>query len=266
VAGDANVLGRPPPRLQGRALRYVGYRESSGQPVRRREVPTGAVTLILNLGPRMRVATPAAETATAVTSFVAGLHDGPALTEHDGEQAGLQVDLTPLGAYSLLGVPMHELTNRVVELDAVIGSRAGHLMEQLGAARRWEERFALVDELLGAAVATGPRPSPEVAWMWHQLALAGGTGSIAALAEEVGWSRRHLVARFRREVGVSPKTMARVLRFHRAVREMTTSGDRTSLAEVAATCGYYDQAHFNREFRQLAGCTPSQHLVAAGAG
>ncbi|MGH3796323.1 MAG: helix-turn-helix domain-containing protein [Pseudonocardiaceae bacterium] len=83
---------------------------------------------------------------------------------------------------------------------------------------------------------------------------------MAALAEEVGWSRRHLGERFRREFGLTPKVAGRVMRFEIAHRLLQTP-DRPALAEVAARCGFYDQAHLHREWRELAGCTPSRWLA-----
>jgi len=208
------------------------------------------------------VATPESDGSVSVCSFVAGLHDGPAFTVHDGVQDGLQVDLTPVGAYAVFGVPMAELTNRVVSLDGLLGGDFERLVDRLLGAPGWEQRFGVLDEALSVAAANGPRPAPEVAWLWHELARDVGNGSIGALAEETGWSRRHLADRFRREIGLGPKALARVLRFRRAVRRLHDSSGAGTLAAVAAECGYYDQAHFNHEFRVLAGCTPGEFLAA----
>ena len=80
------------------------------------------------------------------------------------------------------------------------------------------------------------------------------------LAARVGWGRRHLADRFGEEFGLSPKLAARVVRFDRA-RRMLQSPGRPTLAEVAATCGYYDQPHLNRDFVDLAGCPPSRWMA-----
>ncbi len=86
--------------------------------------------------------------------------------------------------------------------------------------------------------------------------LDGGPGvTVADIAADVGWSRKHLTHRFREQVGLPPKVMARVLRFERAVALLSGG---TGLAEAAFACGYYDQAHLNREFRALSGCTPTE--------
>jgi AraC-like DNA-binding protein len=256
------AVGRPATALAPLATRYAGYVERGAIPVGRREVPSGGVTVIVSLGPSIRVATPHFEEAASVSSFVAGLHDGPAFTEHDGIQEGVQVDLTPIGAYALFGIPTAELTNRVVALDELLGREFERLLDRLIGASEWGQRFRVLDEALSAAAANGPRPAPEVAWLWHELARRAGEGSIGVLAEEVGWSRRHLAARFKREIGLGPKALARVLRFRRAVRRLRDAPAVGTLAAVAAECGYYDQAHFTREFRALAGCSPREFLTA----
>jgi AraC-like DNA-binding protein len=100
--------------------------------------------------------------------------------------------------------------------------------------------------------------SAEVKWA-HDRLQARPDIRIAALAEAVGWSRSRLVDRFRREIGVPPKTVARIARFHSAVDRM--SAGETSLARIAAEWGYADQSHFNRDVRDLAGCTPGELLA-----
>jgi AraC-like DNA-binding protein len=172
-----------------------------------------------------------------------------------GAAAGVQVDLTPLGARRILGLPMDELTNRVVALEDVLGRGARDLVGRLREARAWPERFALLDAALLRRVDGGPEPAPEVAWSYRRLAAAEGRLAVGPLADEVGWSRRHLAARWRRDVGMGPKAMARILRFERALRLLR---EGRGLADVAYDCGYADQPHLNREFRALAGSTPRE--------
>jgi AraC-like DNA-binding protein len=92
------------------------------------------------------------------------------------------------------------------------------------------------------------------------LVGSGGAIDVGRVAAEVGWSRRHLAARFKAEIGLGPKTTARVARFA-AAKELLASRRLPTLADVAATARYADQAHFNREFRELAGCTPREWLA-----
>ena len=76
-----------------------------------------------------------------------------------------------------------------------------------------------------------------------------------------GCSRRHLAAQFREHVGLPPKLLARILRFDRVIA-LLRHAEPERWAEVAYDCGYYDQAHFNRDFRQFAGSTPGAFLAS----
>jgi AraC-like DNA-binding protein len=105
-----------------------------------------------------------------------------------------------------------------------------------------------------------PDPPSEVVRAWRRLIAAGGGVEIGELAADVGWSRRHLSEKFRAEVGLTPKVAARVLRFERA-RHLLAMPTRPALAAVANACGYYDQAHFTREWTELAGCTPTRWIA-----
>jgi AraC-like DNA-binding protein len=248
------------PRLRGHVRDYVGYVEVTPRPLRRREVASADITLIISLGPTIEVFD-AAGKGDPWTSFVAGLWDAPAFTEHAGHQHGIEVRLTPLGAHLLLGVPMHHLANQVVGLGDLLGHEGDRLVERLYEAPGWAARFELLDAALLARLAAARAPSPRVAWAFARLRETHGAIAVGALAGELGWSRRHLAAQFREWVGLPPKVLARILRFDRVV-ELLRHEDPERWAEVAYGCGYYDQAHFNRDFRQFAGATPTAFLAS----
>jgi AraC-like DNA-binding protein len=248
--------------VRGRVRAYTGYREETPTPVRRWETPAGEVILIVSFGHGSRAqATPGGGELRAYTSFVAGIHDEPTRTAHDGHQFGVQIRLDPLGAFSLFGVPMHELGNRIVELSDLLSRDAERWAGRLLNTRSWQERFALLDRLLAARMARGPVPSPQVAWAWRTMCRAGGAVRVADLVAGAECSHRHLGARFREQVGTTPKIAARVLRYERAAR-LLACGDMP-LARVASMCGYADQPHMTREFTRLAGMTPAGVLGSA---
>ncbi len=240
--------------LRGLVRDYTGYVERSAEPLCRREVPSGDVTLILSPETRLRLP------EGRHTSFVAALHDSHTLVEHDGRQEGIEVHLTPLGARALFGVPMHELTNRVVELDDLLGRRAHELIDRLWEADGWERRFAILDATFAARAERATPPQPELSWAWGRLRSSAGRARVGALATELGWSNRRLIDRFREGIGLPPKAIGRVLRFERVSR-LLQHVEEPRLAEVALDCGYYDQAHLNRDFRQFAGTTPGEYLA-----
>ena len=189
------------------------------------------------------------------------MHDGPVVMSHHGWQHGLQLDVTWLGARALLGLPAGELAGDVVGQTDLLGDQAGELVERLAAAPTWRHRFWLLDTALSGLVDDGRgEPPAEVVQAWRRLTETAGNLWIGALARELGWSRRHLNSRFRREIGLPPKAATRVIRFERA-RRLLRSPPRPSLAETAIQCGYVDQAHLARDFRALGDLTATQWLA-----
>ena len=151
---------------------------------------------------------------------------------------------------------MNELSGQLTDLADVLGGAARRLAEQLREAPGWRQRFALMDQFLLRRMACGPRPSPQVGWAWRRLVTTGGTVPIGQVADEVGWSHKHLIVQFRRQAGLRPKTAARLIRFDRVWRHVD---QRRPLdwGQVAADTGYADQAHLIRDFRQFTGITPT---------
>jgi AraC-like DNA-binding protein len=258
------VHGRPDPALRGRVLRYTGYSEDTVAPLRRRHLPSAEITLIVSFDAPLEVVRMPVSGAcgASFSAFVAGLHTRPAITEHPGgRQSGIGIGLTSFGALALFRMPVERLAGAVVDLGQLWGSAGRELEARLAQARGWQERFALLDRVLAREMRDGPVPAPGVAWALRRLSATDGRASVAALAGEVGWSHRQLLAKFREQVGLAPKSMARVLRLQRSLALLRRAG--VPLVDVALAAGFYDQAHMNREFRALAGCTPRQ-LVAAG--
>ncbi|WP_433323712.1 helix-turn-helix domain-containing protein [Spirillospora sp. CA-294931] len=254
---------RPHPALRPYLAFYDGYWEDEIVPTRMRTVPIRATVVIINLGAPLLLRVPDPATPDVrLDSFVAGMHDGHGGYVSPGGQRGIQLDLGPLSAYTLLGVPMAAFTNIAVDLGQVLGPEYTALVARLGEAPGWAERFDLLDAFLLRRLERGPSPAPEVRRAWGLLTGSDGLTSVADLAGDVGWSRKHLTNRFREQVGLTPKVMARVLRFQRAVELMRHGAP--SWVDIAVACGYYDQAHLNREFRALAGCTPTELLAVQG--
>lgn len=241
---------------------YGGFEERSARPVLRREVPHPRVVVVLGLGDGLTVSPGGHESsARRVSSFAAGLTAGPTLVAHEGAQRCVELRLTPLGAYRLLGVPMSSIAGRAVDLTDLWGRQAAELAERLAEAPDWDTRFGLLEDVLLRRAAEGPDPTPELAAAWHRIERHHGDLTIGELLNDTGWSRRRLAQRFREQVGLTPKEAARVVRFARAA-DLIGRQENHSLAAIAAHCGFYDQAHLNRDFRALAGCTPTEHRAA----
>jgi AraC-like DNA-binding protein len=195
-------------------------------------------------------------------SFAAGLGLGPAHVQSTCAALCVQVDLTPPAASRLLHVPMHELTDRVVALDDLLGRAACELEQRLADAADWDERRSLAEAFVLRRLADAPPLPADVEYAWRRLDETGGAIRVGELAVELRCSRKHLDARFREAVGVPPKTTAALFRFNRALR-LVRAGERP--ADVARRCGYADQPHLTREFRRFTGRTPVAFLQDAAS-
>ena len=254
-------MARPAGPLRAVVAEHHGYLERGVPPARHLGLPSPWLTLIFTLDEPMHVARhPDPHQAPGLyRALVGGLHTTPAVIAHDGTQSGIQLQVSPLGARALLGLPAGELTGLDLHAADLLGRLSADLPEQLHAAGSWDARFRLLDDRLGRLMDTDrPLPAAEVRRAWRVLCGSGGTARIADVAREVGWSERHLAARFRTEIGLAPKAAARVIRFDRA-RHMLP---RLPGAAVAATCGYADQAHLVRDFVAFTGLAPTGWLAA----
>jgi AraC-like DNA-binding protein len=250
-----HFVTRPPaPELRGAVLRYEGFAQRTDVPVRMRELPCTFVPIIIDLDAGWHISDGTAA-PVHLRSFVAGVTDRPVTVEHRGSARCLQIDLSPLAARRLFGLPLRELANACVAVDDVFGSAATEFVERIAGAQNWEDRFTMVDAAISARLAGTEPVDPGVAWALHTLAGSGGTTPIGWIAGELGWSHRRLISRFRDAVGMAPKRVARIQRFER----LSALAGRPAMdwAAAAAECGYADQAHLAREVRELAGLTPT---------
>jgi AraC-like DNA-binding protein len=251
------VSGTPHASLRAYVREYVGWYEHFAVPICRREVPTEDVPVVINFGAPIRLFDRRDPSRfTDYGSFTTGAYDSYILVGSTGPSGGVQVNLSILGARLFLGRPLRELKNRAISLDDVFGRDGRRLTQQLYDAPAWADRFEILDRELAARILPAKAPSASVLWTWKRLVGTGGRVSIGTLVGEIGFSQKHVIAQFREEIGLSPKTLARVLRFGRAVRIIKRGGVR--LADIAHDCGYYDQAHFSRDFHAFAGVTPGE--------
>jgi AraC-like DNA-binding protein len=172
------------------------------------------------------------------------------------------VHFRPGGVFPFFGVSASELHNVELSLDLLWGARAAELRERILSAPSPAARLDVLERALLAA-ARGFGRHRSVAFALQRLTVAPAAHRIADLADAAGVSQRHLVEKFRAEVGMAPKLFARVRRFHEAVRALHGRA-QVDWADLAAALGYYDQAHLIAEFRQFCGMSPSAYLAQKG--
>ncbi len=171
--------------------------------------------------------------------------------------------LTPLGARLVVGFPLAEIGDALIDPTDLFGALAQETIGRLMESNSEEARLALLEEAMARQLAKARRPPPaDLAFAAQRLQASERRLAVAALAAEIGCSRKHVTQRFAREFGIAPKLLARVLRFDRALR-MARRDDDVNLAELAYSCGYADQAHLTRDFKEFAGAPPAAFLRRA---
>ncbi len=250
----------PSPLLGGFVSRMIAYRETRRGCFRQTEPASLDIPLVISFGEPFAIGLGRAPTGNDIYgSFAAGLFAGPVTIDSFGGSNCLQINFTPLGGARFFGMPMTQLTDRMVTLDEVLGAEGTALREKLGAARDWRARFDIAENFVLARVNRTKTPSPEVAWAYARIVAGGGHEPITTIARRVGWSRKHLARRFTDAVGLGPKSVSRIVRVNRAIAA-GRAGD--SWAGIAADCGYADQSHLVREFRELTGRSPAGWVSA----
>lgn len=250
--------GLPHPALAPHVIGYSGYRETGGKPVWRRELPCSFIPLIINFDEPFTLRDGRAA-ETRYRSFTAGVYSAPVIVGSGGSAFCLQVNFSPLGALRFFGVAQSEIAGRTLALADLLGAGTDSFVAQLHDTPDWPRRFALLDRFIAGRFDAARTPHATVREVWCGLERSKGAASISGLAEDAGVSRRHLAKLFRAEIGATPKTMARILRFEHA-RDLAGSVPRQGWADIAYAAGYADQAHLVREFRDLSGLSPSDLL------
>jgi AraC-like DNA-binding protein len=228
--------------------------------LRERTFPNGLLEIIVQLGGCYRVVEEQG-TWLCPQACMTGLQLEHLVVEAPAARTRvLGIRLTPAGAFAVLARPMHELAGLTVDLGDVTGSAASELVDRCNEATTLDECAHAALRWIERRLQAGSRVAPAVGWMVDQIRGRAGSVSVGQLRERTGWSKTRLSAAFVAQVGVMPKQYARVMRFNRALR-LVHAGDVT-LTDIAALAGYYDQPHFNAEFRQLSGFTPTEFQLA----
>lgn len=207
--------------------------------------------------------------AEAPRSAITGLWDTVRRHSHSGDHAAVIVAFTPTGAAAWLRQPLEEIGNTTVDLEEMVGRRAGldRLEDRLAGAANHAERIRLVEDLLlaqaGAAQAGAAQADPLIDAAVALIEQTQAGMRIGELTRRIGLSQSALERRFRRVVGASPRRFASLVRLQNVLRLRATGAGLTTIAHAA---GYSDQPHFNRDFKRFTRVAPGAFFAREAGG
>jgi AraC-like DNA-binding protein len=228
---------------------------------RERILPDACVELVIHFRDSFRNYFADGTTNLQPQAFVVGQMKRFLEIEPSGTSGFVAIRFHARGAYLFLRPPLTEITNSIVPLKEIWNSRANEYSERVALAGEMSARVRIVEEMLVEALRENGQRDCAIERCVQLIQNATERIAVTELASTLGLSSRQLTRRFQNAVGMTPKEFVRVNRFIRAARRMREYPD-VSLTETAYECDYFDQAHFNHEFREFAGMTPGEFTAA----
>jgi AraC-like DNA-binding protein len=229
-----------------------------------RVLPDGCVELILNLRDDMiRDYDPRdpLKFETRGGSILCGPHSEFMVIDTEAQGAVMGIHFQPGGAWPFLGgTPARELLNQTLSLEDVWGTSARELRQCIVHASSHANRFRILESALMERLRPDRDRHPAVAWSVVEIERARPARTLSAITNEIGISSRRFIELFSREVGLTPKRYHRIRRFQRVVQTVHRKRE-VHWADLAVTCGYFDQAHFIHDFKDFCGLTPEAYFA-----
>ena len=238
---------------------HIWYGEGKVAYTRDRILPRASSLLLINLGPPqfMVLRGPPEQRVAFNDMWYSGISDTPIDTEAPFGSRIIGVTFTAVGAAIVLHLPARLTANQTGSFEELVGVEARRLRQRLLNTAGALECLSCVEEFLIRRCMSGTGIHPLIGWASQSIADSRGRIGTGHLVQTSGYSRKHLARIFKEQVGLPPKSLARIHRFQAALQQITRCG-RRDWCNLALETGYYDQAHLINEFQVLTGLTPRE--------
>jgi AraC-like DNA-binding protein len=231
--------------------------DASATPEKQRIVPDGCMEMIVHYGDLYRQYFEDGRYILQPRSFVFGQITSPLEIEPTGVSGIIAARFHPDGFAPFSFFPINEMENKAVPLEKIFGEEAVELEEKILSAAFNEERIKQIETFLINKLSL-PETADRIAKSSVEILLNyNGRVSVDELAEQLKINRRQLERKFSSAIGLSPKQLSKVIRLQ-ATLKMLQQQQFTSLTSLAYENGYYDQAHFIKDFKEFTGMSPKQ--------
>ena len=233
---------------------------------REKILPDGAIELIIDLDtePKSIFDDESSERSRSVKkAWISGERTGYIVIGAHRNQSMVGIRFRPGGAYPFFRFPISELSESVTELDLIWGGLVDEIREQLQSIPSHDQKLLTLEAFLLARAQRSLEVNRLISFAVQQLQHSPQFLAIRDLAQTIGITQKHLISQFERVVGLRPKTFARVCKFQKVVNMIETQRE-IEWSAIAYDCGYYDQAHFIKEFQNFSGLSPTAYVAQRG--
>ncbi len=259
------VLFHQPVVLLRTYVQFIVYSEYKPPHEIDRLIPDGTVNLIIELGELPQYIydnDDLSEKSKHTGVWLSGIQT-EYLSISSANRGMIVIQFHPSGAHPILHIPVKELSNLVVDAGLILGDSIYELRDRMLEEPSIGKRIDLAENWLLGRVTEQSIPESVVQYAVEQTLQNPSEINIELLIKKIGYSHRHFVQLFKRFVGISPKQYQRIVRFNK-VLESINRGECINWAKLSLECGYYDQAHFVKEFKSFSGLNPKEYLIEKG--
>ncbi len=223
-------------------------------------LPDGSADAIINLtGRPIRLFDRHNRALVFGHSVLCGPHTDFFIIDTAGEGNVIGIHFKPGGLHPFVEGPLHPFLNQHVSLCDLWGAKADELVEALQEAEGPDAMFHVLEKTLRALAFKPFARNQAVQYALSHLQHA----QVADIMDRVGFSHRRFNELFKDEIGMAPKRLSRLYRFQTALELMGKSAN-VIWQDIVFACGYYDQAHFIKDFQSFSGINPSQYDTIPG--
>lgn len=194
--------------------------------------------------------------------FISGQHKRFIFIEAE-HSSNMAIKFKLGGAAPFLDFPVSLLNNKVRQAEPIFGNKISVIRQKIIIEKDVQKKFSLMENFLLNSIRNGYSDNNKFLEVLEFLAAAPHAASIRELSERMGVTQKHMITLFNTQVGLTPKALARIFRFQKVILELEKLKPADWL-QIALDCGYYDQAHFIKDFYAFSGIRPTAYSEQKG--
>jgi AraC-like DNA-binding protein len=255
----------PPPPLSYFIEHFFYYEGYHAQHRMEKFLPDGSMDLLIDLTETPKKLFHNEEGTSHTTfkkSWISGMKTEYILIDASVSSM-IGVHFRPGGAYPFFNFPVSELNNITIEMDCLWNTEIHSIRDAILNTECVENKFRILEKYFLQKGKQKLEPNMLVSYAIDQLQQSPQVWTIEQLARKTGITQKHLISLFKKYAGLSPKLFARISKFQKVI-QLVEKEQKVSWTPLAYECGYYDQAHFIKEFQAFSGINPSSYLAERG--